>query len=61
MAWHRIYHGLGQIAVRVEQGQPAPRAEIGEDERQDQSRFAGAGLADEIEMAAAIILVEHDG
>jgi hypothetical protein len=47
---HMQQHGLGKIAVRIEQGEPGAGSEVLRDQIQQQCRFAGAGLADNVEV-----------
>jgi hypothetical protein len=42
--------GFGELAVRVAQCQPLVGSEVLRDQVQQQRRFAGAGLPDEVEM-----------
>ena len=53
-------HRLGEIAVRIEQRQALAGGEVLRNQVQEQRRFAGAGLADDVEVPAALLGVEHD-
>jgi len=55
-----IEHGFGQVAVRVQQGDAFPGNEVLPDEIEKESALSGAGLPDDVEMAAALLRVEHD-
>ena len=48
-------HGFGEIAVRVEQCESGAGSEVLHDQVQQQCRFAGAGLADEVEMPPPLL------
>ena len=61
LARYRVDYGGGEVAVRIEQSQAAIGMQIGQKEGEKQRRLAGAGFADDVEMSAAIILVERDG
>jgi hypothetical protein len=52
-------HSFGKIPVRVEQGQPLAGSEILCDQVQQQRRFAGASLADDLQMPAPLVGSEH--
>lgn len=58
---HAVGHRLGEITVRIEQREAVPSGEVGHHEIEEQRRLAGAGLADEIDVAAAIGVTEARG
>jgi hypothetical protein len=47
---HMQQHSLGEVAVRIEQREPGAGSEVLRDQVQQQRRFAGTGLADDVEM-----------
>ena len=51
---------LGKVAVRVEQRQAFAGREVLRDQVEQQRRFAGAGLADDVEVTAPRLGSEHD-
>jgi len=53
-------HGFGEIAVRVKQREPFTRREVLRDQVEQQRRFAGAGLPDDVEVSAPRLGDEHD-
>ena len=53
-------HGFGEIAVRIEQREPGAGGEVLRDQVQQQRRFAGAGLADDVEVPPPLLGGEHD-
>ena len=57
---HRVDNSLGQIAMWIEQCEAATGGQVGEDEGKNECGFAGAGFADDVEMASAVILAEID-
>ena len=57
---HMEQHGFGEIAMRIEQGEPGAGSEVLRDQVQQQRRFAGAGLADNVEVAPPLFRGEHD-
>src|SRR6202051_3207105 len=54
-------HGLRQIPVRVEQRPALAGSQVLFDEVEEERALAGAGLADDVEMPAALLGSEHDG
>ena len=52
-------HRFGEIAVWIEQRQPFAGGEVLRDEIEEQRRFAGAGLADDVEVATPRLGGEH--
>jgi hypothetical protein len=52
-------HGLGEIAVRVEKCEPLAGGEVLRDQIEKQRRRAGADLADDVEVSAALLGIEH--
>ena len=46
--------------MRVEQCEPGAGREVLRDQVQQQRRFAGAGLADDVEMPAPLVGSEHN-
>jgi hypothetical protein len=52
--------GFRKIAMRIEQRDALPSLEILPDEVEKDGALAGAGLADDVKMAAAFVEVEHD-
>ena len=60
-AGHASEHGFGEIAMRVEECDALAGGEVLLDEVEEERALAGAGLADDVEMAAALVGVEHDG
>ena len=55
-----LVYGFGKIAVRVEQSEPGTASEVLCDQVQQQRRFAGAGLANNVEMPPPLFRGEHD-
>ena len=53
-------HRFGEIAVRIEQREAFAGGEVLRDQVEQQRRFAGAGLADDVEVPAPLLGVEHD-
>ena len=53
-------HRFGEIAVRIEEREPFAGREVLRDQIEEQRRFAGAGLADDVEVAAPRLGGEHD-
>ena len=53
-------HGFGEIAVRIEQRQALAGCKVLANEIEQQRALAGAGLADDVEMPAALLRIEHD-
>jgi len=50
-----------QVAVRVEERQPIAGQEVLPDQVEEQGAFTGAGLADQIQMPAPLVGIEHYG
>ena len=55
-----IERGFGEVAVRIEQRNTFAGREVLGDEVKEQRALAGAGLADDVEVPAAIVGTEHD-
>ena len=53
-------HRFGEIAVRIEQREPFAGGEVLRDEIEEQRDLAGAGLADDVEVPAPLLGIEHD-
>src|SRR5436309_12058901 len=51
---------LDQIAVWIEQSEPPPGVHVPADERMQQRRFAGAGLADDVHVRAPVRLPDAE-
>lgn len=56
----QAHRGFGQIAMRIEEGQPATGCEILRDQIEQQRRFPGPRLADDVEMAGPCIGRQED-
>lgn len=52
-------HVLGKIAVRIEERQALALREVLRDQVEEQRRLSGAGLADDVEVAAPLVRVER--
>ena len=51
---------LGQIAVRVDEADALALTEVADDQVLEERRLAHAGLADDVEMTAAVVVTEGD-
>ena len=52
--------GFGEVAMRIEESQALAGDEVLPDQIEQEGAFAGAGLADDVEMTAAFLRIEHD-
>ena len=53
-------HGFGEVAVGIKQRQPLAGNEVLVDQVEQDGTLAGAGLADDVEVAAAFVGPEHN-
>ena len=52
--------GFGEVAMRIEESQALAGDEVLPDQIEQEGALAGAGLADDVKMPAALLRIEHD-
>ena len=59
-ARHEFEDGFGEVAMGIEQRDAGAGGEVLANEVEQQGTLAGAGLPDDVEVPAALVVAEHD-